>query len=157
VTVQDVSGNIISEDQYSVKYLNNVHAGTASVKVTMTGNWYEGSKKLQFTIDPAANTLNVKGKKAKVSYAKVKKGEQVIPVSDLLTFTDKGQGSKRFSLSSVSKNKKYFEINIKTGALTVKKGLPKGEYKLTISVQAKGNADYKKSKAQSVTVKLTNK
>ncbi|MBR2548286.1 MAG: hypothetical protein IKF07_08860 [Eubacterium sp.] len=53
---------------------------------------------------------------------------------------------------SNNKYKKYFTISKKTGKVTVKKGLKKGKYRLTIRVTAAGNDEYKK---KTVSVKTT--
>ena len=58
------------------------------------------------------------------------------------TLVSAKKGSKNF--------KKYFTVNSKTGKLTVKKGLKKAKYKVTLKVAADGNDNYK-SAAKNVT------
>ena len=56
------------------------------------------------------------------------------------------------SFKKVSGNKKI-TINIKTGNITVKKGLKKGTYKFKVKVSAAGNTTYKPN-SKTVTVKI---
>ncbi len=49
VTVTDSNGNVIPSENYRVTYFGNVHAGTASVRVTGTGN-YSGTLTGRFAI-----------------------------------------------------------------------------------------------------------
>ena len=97
-----------------------------------------------------ANPLTVKrkSKTVKIRRAKLKKKKQTISRKKIMSVS-KGRGTVRYSLSSVSKKKykKYFTINKKTGKVTVKKGLKKGKYRLTIRVTASGNDEYKKKSA----------
>ena len=89
--------------------------------------------------DKAENTLWVKGKTAAVSYSKVKKAAQALAITKVISFTDKGQGTKTYT--KVSGNSKI-TINKSTGKVTVKKGLKKGTYAVKIKVKAAGNEDY---------------
>ena len=69
-----------------------------------------------------------------------------------MTFANKGQGKKKFTLSGVNRSKyrKCFKVNSKTGKLTVKKGLKKGTYVVKVKVRAAGNSNYKASAAKNV-------
>lgn len=49
VTVANASEELSAEN-YTVTYSNNTNKGTATVKVTLKGDYYEGSKTLSFTI-----------------------------------------------------------------------------------------------------------
>jgi len=131
--------DLVEDVDYTVTYKNNVNAGTAQVVISGIGN-YTGELTGSFTINPAANTLKVKGKTAKVKYSALKKKNQTIPVADAITFTDKGQGTKTFAKISGNKN---ITINEKTGKITVAKGLKKNDYTIKVSVTAKGNKNYK--------------
>lgn len=44
---------------------------------------------------------------------------------------------------TTKKAKKYLKLNAKTGKLTIRKGTPKGTYKLKLRVSAAGNHNYK--------------
>ena len=52
VTVKNANGVTLGGSDYTVSYLNNVNAGTATVTVTGKGN-YSGTKSVSFTINPA--------------------------------------------------------------------------------------------------------
>lgn len=47
---EDNTYSIIDSAQYTVNYLNNVNAGTATVKVTFNSDYYEGTMQTSFTI-----------------------------------------------------------------------------------------------------------
>ena len=49
VTVANSEENL-SEECYSVEYINNIEPGTATAVVTLKGDYYEGTKELTFTI-----------------------------------------------------------------------------------------------------------
>ena len=155
VTVAN-AGEPLSADCYTVTYSNNINAGTATAKVTLKGDYYEGSKSLTFKINKAANPLAVKAKPAKVKFSKLKKTKQTLKAGKVITFTKKGQGKMSYKLAGVSKKKfkKYFSVNAKTGKVTVKKKLKKGTYKVKIKVKAKGDANYKASAWKAVTIKI---
>ena len=76
----------------------------------------------------------------------------------MLSFTDSGQGSITYTLSSAKKGsktfKKYFKINKTNGKVKVKKGLKKGTYKVKVKVKAAGNGNYKASAVKTVTFKV---
>lgn len=103
------------------------------------------------------NPMTLKSKKIKIKYSKLKKKAQTIKCKKLLKVS-KAKGLVTFKFKKVDKKKfkKYFEVNTKTGELTVKKGLKKGTYKVKISVTAAGTEDYKsvtKTATCTVTVK----
>ena len=56
ITVKSVGGVVLGADDYTVEYENNIHAGTATAKVTGQG-MYEGTKEAEFTIEKAPRTL----------------------------------------------------------------------------------------------------
>jgi hypothetical protein len=87
-----------------------------------------------------ANPLKIAGKTATVKYSKLKKKAQTLRVGKVIKFTKKGRG--KLTYAKVSGNKKI-TINKKTGKVTVKKGLKNGTYKVTVKVEAAGNAGYK--------------
>jgi len=55
VTVKGYDGKTISSSNYTVKYTDNIKAGTATATVTFKGN-YSGTKKLTYKISPASAT-----------------------------------------------------------------------------------------------------
>ena len=105
----------------------------------------------------AANTLSVSGKTASVKYSKLKKRSQTLPVSKVIKFRRKGQGTRTYALISAKKGSKSyktkFRINAKSGKVTVKKGLKKGTYKVRVRITASGN-DSRKPASKTVTFKV---
>lgn len=157
VTIASADGPL-SKEYYTLTYSNNTKVGTASVKITLTGEWFEGTKTLTFKITKAANPLAMKGKTASVKLKKLKKKPQTLAVTKLISFTKKADDKKAYTLSSAKKGKKnfkkYFKISKTTGKLTVKKGLKKGTYNVKVNVKASGNSNYQASAVKAVTCKI---
>lgn len=86
-----------------------------------------------------ANTLKVSGKTAPVKFSKLKKKNQILKVSKVLKFANKGQGTLTYKRA---KGNKKITINKTTGKVTVKKGLKKGTYKITVKVTAEGDSTH---------------
>ena len=86
----------------------------------------------------AANTLAVKGKTAKIKYKKLKKKNQTLKLSKVITLTNAGQGAVTYAKAKGNKKIKV----AKNGKVTVKKKLKKGTYKVTVNVTAAGNDAY---------------
>ena len=150
VTVKLGTVKLKSGTDYTLTYLNNVKMGTASIIIVGKGNLL-GTRVVNFRI-MKANPLKVKPKTAAVKYSALKKKNQILPVTKVIRFTKKGQGS--ISYKKVSGNSKI-TINKKNGKVTVKKGLKKGTYKVKVKVTAKGNATYiKATKNVTVTIKV---
>ena len=124
-----------------------------SAKVTFNGNTnYDGSTKdIKVTVNKAANPLNVKAKTVKVKFSKLKKKAQNLKVTQVVKFTNKGQGTLTYN--KVNGNNKI-TINKKTGKVTIKKGLKKGTYKVKMKIKAKGNTNYKASAFKTITFKI---
>jgi methionine-rich copper-binding protein CopC len=105
----------------------------------------------------AANTLSVAGKTASVRYSKLKKKTQILTVSKVIRFRNKGQGTRNYALMSAKKGSKSyktkFRISAKTGKVTVKKGLKKGTYKVKVRITASGNDSHKPA-SKTVTFKV---
>lgn len=100
------------------------------------------------------NPMKLTGKTAKVKRSKLKVKAQTIKRSNIIAVS-KAKGKTKYKLVSVKKGKKsfkkYFKVNYKTGNVTVKKGLKKGNYLVTVNVRATGNANYKASDWMAVT------
>ncbi|MCR5543161.1 MAG: hypothetical protein K6F55_03355 [Eubacterium sp.] len=128
---------------FDVAWANNIDAGTATATITGKGS-FTGSKKVTFNIKKVANTLKVSEKKSKVKFANVKKTKQFVKKS--IKVVNKGQGKLTYKKVKVNKKKfnKYFKVNKKTGKITIKKGLKKGTYIVTISVTAAGDKNHNK-------------
>ena len=107
-------------------------------------------------VERPANTMTAKGKTVKVKYSTLKKKAVSVKGNKAITVTN-AAGKASYKILSVKKAKfkKYFKISSKTGTITVKKGLKKGKYKLTIKVSDPGSAlYYPKTKKVTVTVKV---
>ncbi len=142
----------LDKKYYKVKFIDNVYPGTATVKITLVGDYFEGTKKFTFPIvmgDKVKNPVTVKAKKPVVKYAKLKKGNQTIALKKAIAVS-KAQGKVTYK-----KTKGYAKITInkKTGKITLKKGIKKGSYKIKFKVTAAGNKYYKKG-VKTVTVKI---
>ena len=154
VTVVCGEATLAKDTDYTLEYNNNTNAGTGNVTVTGIGA-YNGTVEKTFTIAKAANPLAVKAKTYSVKYATLKKKAQTVAISKLVSFTKKGEGKMSYTLSAAKKGtksfKKYFAINKTTGKVTIKKGLAKGTYKVTVKLKAAGNTNYKASAEKKVT------
>ena len=155
VTVKDANGKAIAKSNYSVKYSNSKSTNAGKYTVTVTfKNQYSGSKKLNYTINQAANTLKIANATRKAKLADVKKKAVTV---DGAKVSNKGQGTITYAKVKVDKNAANFTVNKKTGKITIKKGTAKGTYKVTVSAKAKGNTNYKASalKKAVVTIKIS--
>ena len=93
--------------------------------------------------EPQNNPLSVRGRKASLKAKKLKKKDQKVGRSKVMTIRNV-QGRLSYKLLSVSKSKKkYFKINSRSGTVTVKKKLKKGTYTVRCRVSASGNENYK--------------
>lgn len=160
VALTDSEGRKIAVSNYSAAYSDNTKAGTASVKVSLKGDYYKGTKSLTFKISKASNPLKIRGKTAAVRYSRLKKNTQKLAVSRVIRFIKKLKDRKTYTFVSAKKGsksfKKYFRINKKTGKVTIKKNrkMKKGTYKVKVRVKALGNRNYKASAARTVTFKI---
>ncbi len=107
-----------------------------------------------------ANTLTAKGKTISLKAKDVKKKNKKFKASKAYTVKN-AEGTLSYKLKTAKNTKdkknykKKFAVDSKSGQITVKKGLKKGTYKLTITVTAAGNDGFKKgSKTATVTVKV---
>lgn len=113
-------------------------AGT--VKITIkTG---KTSKVVTLTVKKASNPLKVVTKNQKIKASAVKKKAKTFKVK-----VTKAQGK----VSYKSSKPKYVTVSAK-GKVTIKKGTPKGKYKITVTAKGKGIYN-KKSKTITITVK----
>ncbi len=101
-----------------------------------------------------ANPLKVSGKTVKLKEDELEKKSQTIARKKVLT-VKKAKGKVTYKIAKVTpaKYKKYFNMNKKTGNVTVKKGLKKGTYRIKAAVTAAGNKTYKK-KTKKATFKV---
>lgn len=125
VVVKDSKGNIIPKSNYKVKYINNVNAGKATVKIVFRGNKYTGKLTKNFRISKASNKLKYKG-----SYSVgAKTKEQFININ---------AKAKSGNISYKSDNK-YIKVN-SAGKVTIAKNYT-GIGIITITAKGK---NYKK-------------
>ena len=142
---------------------NDAPEGTEFEKwevVSGTVIFANASSETTFFVMPAENveitakyksSLSVKGKTATVKYSKLKKKNQTLAVSKVLTFVDKGQG--QLTYAKVSGNSKIL-INKTTGAITVKKKLKKKTYTVKVKVMASGDNSCNPSGWKTVSFKI---
>jgi hypothetical protein len=95
----------------------------------------------------APNPLEVEGKTVKVSYKRIKKKEKIIGRSKVIKFIKKGKGTMTYT--KVKGNKKIL-IDRDTGKVTVKKGLKKGKYELTVLISDAGDKNHEAAEAEAV-------
>ena len=95
--------------------------------------------------------MKVKGKTAQIKRTKLILRSQTVAGSKVVAV--RGAEGK-VTYTKLSGNK-AITINSKTGAATVKRGLKKGTYKVSIKVNAAGNSNYEKTfKTATFTVKV---
>ncbi len=133
VTVKFGSSTLTKDTDYIVSYSNNTNAGTATVTVTGKGD-YDGSQKVNFTINKASQSLSAKAKKTTIVNGKT------------TTITASGKGDITYK----SSNKKIATVN-SSGKVTAK-----GPGKVAITVKAAGNSNYK-SASKEITIKVNPK
>ena len=125
----------------------------AVVKSVKRTSHAEGARGIEITFMPVKekNTLSVKAKTAKVKYKKLKKKNQTLAVSKVITFINRGQGKLVFA--KVSGNKKI-TINKTTGKVTIKKKLKKKTYTVKVKIMASGDDTTIPSGWKTVTFKI---
>ena len=142
VTVKDSAGKTIAAKNYTVTYSNenSKNVGTYIVKVKFKGN-YSGSKSVEYQINRASNTITKITPASKTLEAdKLKKKSQ----SFNLKATCKFKANTAFAMDSktAASSKRYINVT-KAGKVTVKKGTPKGTYKIKVRVTAAKMKNYK--------------
>ena len=101
------------------------------------------------TADSVIIPVSIKGRTVTVKYSQLKKKNQTIRLPKAITIKN-AEDYVRFA--KVSGNKKI-TINKKTGAITVRKGLKKGSYKLKVKVTV-GKSPLSLSKTVTVKIKV---
>lgn len=136
VTVKDSKGNVISATNYTVACKNNTNAGTATVTVTMKGN-YKGTVTKTFKINQAANSITV----PKTAYTKTASASAVQYIS-------LGAKAKGGTITYTSSDKKV--VVSKAGRVTIPKNFAG---KVTVTITAKNNNYKTVTKKVVITVK----
>ena len=148
-----LNNTVLQEDvEYYLKWSASSPKKAGTYKIEIFGEWiFDGTIKVTFKINKADNPLKIKAKTANVKFSKLKKKTQVLKVSSVVKFSNKGQGTLTYNKVSGNKN---IAINKKTGKVTIKKGLKKGTYKVKVKIKAKGNSNYKASSFKTVTFNI---
>ena len=88
---------------------------------------------------------------AEISYAKLRKKSRTIKASSVMGSAVEGKGKLRFT--KVSGNKKI-KINKKTGKVTVRKGLKRGTYDVTVKLRPAQNTKAASAQTVSFTIRV---
>ena len=126
---------------YKVTYSSNKNPGNGKVQIEGTGN-YKGKPATQsFLIrkDIQKFTVTPKAKSFKISYSKLKKADQKLPVTKTLKIS-KPVGEVIYEIGHASAE--GFSIDNSTGTIFIAKGTPKGTYELTLRLCAKGDGEH---------------
>lgn len=154
-----LNGKTIPESAYTVSILNAKGTAKASPKnagsyvVKITGNmseYYTGSAKATYKINPVANTIKFAGKSTKKALTIKVKRSSVKKKAKTFKITRKGKGKISITKKCSAKRKKY--ISLSKGKVVLKKKAPKGKYKFIITVAA--NSNWKKTKSKLITLKV---
>ncbi len=147
-------------DKTAVCEVTVTEASSAGGSGSQTGKDQGQNPTTGTVTEKKANTLTAKGKTISLKAKDVKKKNKKFKASKAYTVKN-AEGTLSYKLKTAKnikdkKNyKKKFAVDSKSGQITVKKGLKKGTYKLTITVTAAGNDGFEKgSKTATVTVKV---
>ena len=144
-TVKHGTTTLVKGTDYTLSYVNNIKAGTATVIIKGKGA-YTGTKRVTFKIVKAANSLKFKKTVKTLRASALKTAKKVVrPL-----VVKRANGTVTYTRVSGSK---YLKIAKKTGKVTVAKGTPKGIYKIRVKVRALGNSCYK-AKTKTVLLKV---
>lgn len=102
----------------------------------------------ELVVSKLNNTLKLKGCTFSVNSRKLKKGSQTLKATKVLRVIEEGQGEMIYIKKS---GHKKIRIDKKTGLVTLKKGLRKNTYKVTVGVKAAGDDEYNASSIKLVT------
>ena len=113
------------DNGYTVKYSNNTKVGTATAKVVFKSNYYEGTKKLTFKINPEGTsitklsktrsslTVNWKKQTTQTSGYQIKIATDSKFKKDVKTITVSGNKNTRKTIKNIKRNKKYY-VKVRT-------------------------------------------
>ncbi len=138
-------------ENYSVTSGSAKDAGNYIAKLSLKDKknlrWEDNTtndKEVSREILKAQNPLSVKAKSILIKYKKLRQRNQVLAPTKVILFKKEGEGTLAFKkLLGDGKIK----INKRLGKVTLKKGLPRGDYKVKVRVKAFGNDNYNASKA----------
>ena len=148
---------VAASANYTFKGNSATKAGSYTATLTAKPNYqFTGAKAtatVQWSIAKANNPLELANAKRTVKADKVSKARITVTGAKVKV---KGQGKVTYSKMKVNKKKfkSNFTVMKKTGKIKVKKGTPKGTYKVTVKAIALGNFNYNKSVAKKATVTI---
>ena len=143
---------LVKGRDYTLSYSGNVNAGKAKMTVTGKGK-YHGKKTVSFEIKKAVNPLKITGKTVSYKQTELSGGSKILAVSKVIKTQQKGSGILRYK--KLSGNSKI-TLDPSTGKVTLKKGLKKGRYRVSVEVRAKGDKNHKSvTKTAVFTVRIT--
>ena len=149
VTVMSSDGPLATTE-YKVTYSNNVNAGTAAkATVTMTSDYYAGTKSLTFKIGQAANSAKAKKMAVKKTVKAAAVGKKVQKVALPKVTAKFGK-----AVWKVAAKDKKGVLTLKAGKVVVKKGAKKGTYVIKLKATVAGTKNYKAAASKVVTVKV---
>ena len=155
-------GAAIAADNYTVSYLNASkkaisasaikNVGTYFVKVEGKGI-YKDSVTVKFTIKKASQAIRTKLKVSKSFTGKKSGKTKVLAATKTFSLKKLANVSAKTTVKYAKKTgNKKITVDKKSGKVTVKKGLKKGSYEVTIKLTAAASANYTAAKAKTVTL-----
>lgn len=144
LTYKSSNTKVATVDSKGKVTLKGVGTATITVSAAASGNYKAASAKVTIKVAKGTPTIKVKTTSKTLKVATVKKKAQKIALG--ASVNSKG----KMSFKKVSGNK-AITVNTKTGALTVKKGLKKGTYKVKVQITSKATGSYNAGK-KTVTV-----
>lgn len=120
------------------------------------GGRFFRSETIKNILKKLANPMKAKGKTVKLKAKKLKKKAVKISAKKAYKVTG-AKGKVTYKKVKLNKKKyaKKFKVNSSSGKITVKKGVKKGTYKLTVKIKAAGDIHYSsKAKNVKVTIKV---
>ena len=136
-----LDGTRLHSSDYDITFpADMTNASTKTIVITGKGD-YMGAIDVSYAVTPASQSFKASPLKKTVKYKKLKKKTRKVtcPVT-----VSGSQGEVSYAIKSVSKKaaKKKLSIDAKSGKITVRKGLKKGKYAVTIAVTAAGTQNY---------------
>lgn len=117
IIIKDSLGKVISSNNYTISYTNNVNVGKGTVKVNLKGN-YNGTLAKVFKINPKSTSIKgkIKAKKNTIIIKWKKIPKQIsgyeIQYSTNNKFTKKKKKTTKFSKKTLINSKTKFEKEI---------------------------------------------
>ena len=142
VIAKDINGKIVSDDEYSVDYKDNIKVGKATVTVKFNGNYYCGSVTKTFNISEKPKSANKKvtdtkkgeniNKPKATSIKKLKSAKKSLKITWKKVSGVNGYEIQYSKSSKFKKAKKIVAKKAKYTSKTIKKLKPKKKYYVRI-------------------------